>query len=394
MPLQKGSRMDDLATAYRQDHLVNYVAPIGPPLMIVVATFFIFVQSIDILSMPDHLNASRILLLTGSLALYAFAPLVTRYARSGRANAAALSAVGFLTLLSAGVTYARYEHNMNWMLMLPFAGIYTMVSTLFWSRKTHLGLGLMGSMGIPTTATLITATTREEFIIRAEFAVAIMAFSIALYFLMFQAQTRSHRTILDAEYRAQHDWLTGLMNRQHWMLLARKHFEMTTAAAPLPMSLLYIDIDHFKQTNDNHGHEAGDCQLRMVAETLRSTMPTDALIGRFGGEEFIVLLPDTILPGAVALSERINKGLADNPDSIAPLTASIGIAEWVADESIEQLIARADRAMLQAKGLGRSQTVVAGPIIMRPQPTRPASSPSPLWMPVGEIADQRVSSSI
>jgi diguanylate cyclase (GGDEF)-like protein len=382
--------MADLAAEYRQDHLVNYVAPIGPPLIIVVATFFIFVQVVDIFSLSAQLDASRMLLLLGSVALYGFASLVTRYARAGRGNAAALSAIGFLTLLSAGVTYARYEHNMHWMLMLPFAGITTMVSTLFWSRKTHLGLGLMGSMGIPTTATLLTASTREEFLIRAEFAVAIIAFSIALYFLMHQAQTRSHRTILDAEHRAQHDWLTGLKNRQHWMVLARKRFEQATTN-PVPMSLLYVDVDHFKQTNDQYGHEAGDYQLRMVADTLRNAMPTEAIIGRFGGEEFIVLLPLTVLSGAVALSERINKGLAENPDSIAPLTASIGIAEWVDDESIEQLIARADRAMLQAKGLGRSQTVVAGPIILRPQ-IRPATTPSPLWMPVGEIVDQRASS--
>ena len=129
----------------------------------------------------------------------------------------------------------------------------------------------------------------------------------------------------------------------------------------------------------------------MVAQTLRSEMPNDAIIGRFGGEEFVVLLPRTMLAGAVAFSEQFNHGLAHNPTSLAPLTASIGIAEWVNGETIETLIMRADRAMLQAKALGRSQTVVAGPIILRPQP-QPRSMPTPtypepLWIPVGETAD-------
>jgi diguanylate cyclase (GGDEF)-like protein len=276
---------------------------------------------------------------------------------------------------------------MHWMMMLPYAGIYTMVSTLLWSRKTHLILGLVGSMGIPTVATLVTATTAGELLNRLVFVSAMYVFSIALYFLLHRIHILNYRISLDARYRAHHDWLTGLINRQHWMELARCQFDRATAQAT-PMSLLYIDIDHFKQTNDQYGHEAGDRQLQMVAQTLQNEMPADAIIGRFGGEEFVVLLPHTMLGGAVAYSECLGQGLANNPASIAPLTASIGVAEWVRNEPIESLITRADRAMLQAKALGRAQTVVAGPILLRPQPRPTPATVQPLWIPVGEPADR------
>ncbi|HVL22745.1 MAG TPA: GGDEF domain-containing protein [Thermomicrobiales bacterium] len=382
--------MTDLTADYRQDHLANYMVPVGPPLIFVVTTFFVIAQVVDVLTTPSTFLSTRILTVLASVALFGFAPVLSHFARAGRTNAAALSAITFLTLMSIGITHARYADGMHWMMMLPYAGIYTMISTLLWSRKTHLGLGLLGSMGIPSVATLVTATTASEFFNRLVFVSAMYVFSIALYFLLHRIHTLNYRIALDARYRAHHDWLTGLINRQRWMELARGQFDHATGLAA-PMSLLYIDIDHFKQTNDQFGHEAGDRQLQMVAQTLRSEMPNDAIIGRFGGEEFVVLLPRTMLAGAVAFSEQFNHGLAHNPTSLAPLTASIGIAEWVNGETIETLIMRADRAMLQAKALGRSQTVVAGPIILRPQP-QPRSMPTPtypepLWIPVGETAD-------
>jgi len=190
--------MDDLADDYRQDHLVNYVARIGPPLMVILTTLFVLAQAVDMLERPHTVGPSRIATVLVGIALSGFAPLLARQARSGRANASAMTAISFLTLLSMTICFARYVHDMHWMMMLPFVGIYTMVSTLFWSRKTHLILGLVGSMGIPTTATLLTATTKSEVLIRAEFSTVIFVSSVALYLLMHQAHTRNHRLTLDA----------------------------------------------------------------------------------------------------------------------------------------------------------------------------------------------------
>jgi diguanylate cyclase (GGDEF)-like protein len=124
-----------------------------------------------------------------------------------------------------------------------------------------------------------------------------------------------------------------------------------------------LDIDHFKTINDTHGHAGGDCVLReLVTRIANEIRPVD-LLGRLGGEEFAILLPDTDIAGAEHLAERLRWSLADSPidsnGTPVAVTASLGVAALRDGEDLESILARADTALYQAKNGGRNRVVRA-----------------------------------
>lgn len=130
-----------------------------------------------------------------------------------------------------------------------------------------------------------------------------------------------------------------------------------------PLSIVMADLDHFKEINDAHGHLFGDKVLAAVAARMSSDARDRDTIGRFGGEEFILILEDTVLAKAGILAERIRKKVGSNPIRIAdvsvPVTLSLGIAEVCDDDDAESVVARADRALYAAKAGGRNRVEVA-----------------------------------
>lgn len=162
---------------------------------------------------------------------------------------------------------------------------------------------------------------------------------------------------------ARRDPLTGLLNRRamHAALddLARRH-----RRAGDTFSLLMIDVDHFKAVNDRHGHEAGDRALAHIARLMTQTLRTRDRVGRFGGEEFIALLPAADLRRALAEAEALRMSVRGQPLTIGAqalqLSVSIGVAEWAGPaEDLARLLARADAALYRAKGLGRDRVEAA-----------------------------------
>src|SRR5918911_1246430 len=161
-----------------------------------------------------------------------------------------------------------------------------------------------------------------------------------------------------AQERAMTDPLTGLLNRyglQH--ILAREHAEARRYTRPL--SCLIIDLDNFKAVNDTYGHAAGDLALQQIAGILREAVRRSDTVFRYGGEEFLVLLPETDLDGAVALGEKIRTSAASRPfgdgERIFNLTLSAGASTLCDDESGNDMIARADMVLYQAKERGRNR---------------------------------------
>lgn len=128
----------------------------------------------------------------------------------------------------------------------------------------------------------------------------------------------------------------------------------------IPLALMVFDIDHFKQINDEFGHHVGDQALQQLCRVVQQNLrPTDTL-GRFGGDEFVVLLPHTQLDSAALIAERIIEQLqAVRVADVASLTASFGVAAWHTDEDYEALFRRADQALYQAKLSGRNRVAVA-----------------------------------
>ena len=159
---------------------------------------------------------------------------------------------------------------------------------------------------------------------------------------------------------ATRDALTGLLNRRA-MLEALTNEAQRVQRGGGPMCLALIDLDHFKRINDTHGHAAGDRVLRGFAEIAREELRATDVLSRWGGEEFMLLLPATGMPAALVCIERVRTRLAATPfDDIAPgmtATFSAGFAQCRGDADLEHAIERADRAMYKAKAEGRNRTV-------------------------------------
>jgi diguanylate cyclase (GGDEF)-like protein len=159
--------------------------------------------------------------------------------------------------------------------------------------------------------------------------------------------------------QANTDNLTGLFNRHKGSELLKYEIARATRYRR-PLSIILMDIDTFKSINDMYGHLAGDVILKGVSDIARETARTTDNVIRWGGEEFVVLLPDTDLEAAVQVAERLREAIAKAPipipDGELSITASLGVA--AKDENtpdIETLLARADQAMYIAKYLGRNR---------------------------------------
>jgi two-component system cell cycle response regulator len=167
-----------------------------------------------------------------------------------------------------------------------------------------------------------------------------------------------------AQARAVTDALTGLLNRyglQH--VLAREHAEARRYNRPL--SCLVIDLDNFKGVNDTYGHLVGDLALQQIAAVLREVVRASDTVFRYGGEEFLVLLPETDLNGAMALAEKIRSRAASRSfgegERAFRLTLSAGAGCLGADESGHDMITRVDMALYHAKEMGRNRVESALP---------------------------------
>ena len=160
------------------------------------------------------------------------------------------------------------------------------------------------------------------------------------------------------------DPLTAVWNRRHFLDLAAAELGRARRHKRR-LSVFLLDLDNFKAVNDGYGHAAGDEALRTTVARAREALRTSDQIARFGGEEFVALLPETDLAGALIVAERVRAAIAGSPvvtdGQAIPITASLGVAEWTgAEPSIELTLRRADAALYDAKQAGRNRVCVAG----------------------------------
>jgi two-component system cell cycle response regulator len=188
--------------------------------------------------------------------------------------------------------------------------------------------------------------------------------------LLARARTQLRRKRLQERLQENHrrslslaltDDLTGLYNRRYVSAHLNELFEREEGADRTAVALL--DIDHFKTVNDRYGHPAGDAVLRQLAERATRYVRSVDLVGRMGGEEFVVVMPETSLAGAVVGAERLRAAVAARPFSLPdggslPVTVSIGVAAGGARrETVESILKRADEALYAAKDSGRNRVV-------------------------------------
>jgi len=177
----------------------------------------------------------------------------------------------------------------------------------------------------------------------------------------FEDITRRRELEDELSYQARYDKLTDLANRRHCEDVLQAEAERSDRYGH-PLSALMIDIDHFKRINDERGHAEGDRVLEWIAEILRNRVRETDLAGRWGGEEFVVLLPSTPATKAHRLAEELRRAVAEAPDSgLMPVTISIGYAGYLQGEGNARFMQRLDRALYAAKREGRNRVIAAEP---------------------------------
>lgn len=260
--------------------------------------------------------------------------------------------------------------------MLGVITILSDPSPHWWTEQPALTLGwiwLLAALGIPLLARLASVVVFCGLLIAAAALFFLMvpstgqvSLGIQFYLLVSIAGgllLRRLRSDMSLDYRrstesvtyaANTDALTGLPNRRGWReqapLLLAEH-----ASSDKPLSLLFIDLDHFKQRNDQYGHAAGDETLNRVGQLLGERLAA-GLAARLGGEEFVCLLPGLDTQETALFAQSLREALAVHPD---PLTFSGGIAQWRPGEDLTELLARGDAAMYRAKQAGRDRVLPA-----------------------------------
>jgi diguanylate cyclase (GGDEF)-like protein len=193
---------------------------------------------------------------------------------------------------------------------------------------------------------------------------AALAIVLALYALVRTARRSRRNSAL-----AHTDYLTGIHNRRGISEIGQALLDRCRQRAE-PFSTLLLDLDHFKSINDAFGHEAGDAALKAVAGELKRHLRHGDELGRYGGEEFVAVLPATSAPRALAIAERLRTAVAAlTPQALGfdrPLSVSVGVVTARGERAFAALIGRADDALYQAKEAGRDRVVVAGAPRLRP----------------------------
>ena len=185
--------------------------------------------------------------------------------------------------------------------------------------------------------------------------IAILLFSLLLLAISLKKRNRRlHRLAMTDE-------LTGIANRRRIMMQA-EHERIKMQHSTQPLCILILDLDHFKQINDTYGHDAGDTVLQQVSITMSGLLRQQDYVGRTGGEEFMIVLPDTQPEQAQAIAERIRIAVAKlDLTTIAPalqVSCSIGLTQAQSNELLNSSIARADKALYRAKAEGRNRVVL------------------------------------
>ncbi|MDD2850855.1 MAG: diguanylate cyclase [Desulfuromonadaceae bacterium] len=218
------------------------------------------------------------------------------------------------------------------------------------------------SVSLPATDVLKQINENRYYIVLIAFAIVVLIFAIIRYIsrVFIGDLNRAEQHLREMASR---DYLTSLLNRREAFRRIQEERERAKRAET-PISFLLFDIDHFKRLNDTYGHDAGDAVLKQLAIKLLEALRDYDIVCRYGGEEFLIVSPDTDLEQAFKLAERLRVTIAETNINAAlqdiSITVSIGVTQLQAEESIEAVISRADAALYQAKNGGRNRVIALG----------------------------------
>jgi diguanylate cyclase (GGDEF)-like protein len=235
---------------------------------------------------------------------------------------------------------------------LPYCVLSAVGASFFWLRRRHFICGQLAAFVPPLLLMLTTTNSRQEWSFAIQLSGVAIVASSGIYLLTARINERMYTLSSEVEHRATYDGLTGVLNRSSWIyraerrLIEDQHLGRHTAC-------LFIDMDRFKQINDALGHSAGDGILGQVAAVLSGFGSAERPVGRIGGDEFVMLLPGSNRRQAEALAEQILAALQSVHHVAGGQVASIGVAASTGTDTLDQLMRRADLAMLQVKNRNR-----------------------------------------
>lgn len=236
---------------------------------------------------------------------------------------------------------------------LPILFVIPVAAAPFWIWHTRLVAACVLCDACAYVALYRTGPTPAENMLFVGMAALFLLVSFAIYRCIDQLRRSAYEFQMDLDHAARHDALTGLLSRRPFMAVGE-----AAVAGSRAFSVCFVDLDRFKQVNDRHGHAAGDGVLSRIARKLVDGAPADAAIARMGGEEFVVLLPDTDATQASAYAERLRLAIQDSDIGGFNVTLSVGIAAHRHNDTFQHTLHRADRALLEAKRRGRNRVEV------------------------------------
>ena len=275
-----------------------------------------------------------------------------------------------------GVAYSlSSEQGQQVRTMFASSGLMVLLGIVFWAilkgrsvRKFRFGIYFTstcaGITALVSLARLVTLLAGDDghaglltdspmqLIYLASYSVNVLLVSVGFSIMGHE------KLVEDFQALASRDELTGLYNRRYFTEVAEQEIQRAERYRR-DLSVILIDIDNFKAINDTYGHEAGDKVIKDIANVMRQNFRETDLFGRYGGEEFTVLLSETQIPDAVALSERMRQAIVQRlvkfENKEISYTASFGVAHGEAGVSLDQLLRQADKALYYAKESGRNR---------------------------------------
>jgi diguanylate cyclase (GGDEF)-like protein len=279
-------------------------------------------------------------------------------------NVLVLSLVSYLWILICETDFVLIANRLDGGMTYGIGGfMFFMLASIVFSQCFPLFLNLTMAFSLALLPHLLGIAGIAHSFQHANYAVLIWPATFVVLFMQFfitQNYLRRYDLERQLELAANTDPMTGASNRRHFMNLFSQEITRVRRTGQC-LSLLMLDIDHFKKVNDTYGHPTGDEVIRKVADICRVGSREVDIVARLGGEEFAVLLPGTDEQGAIAVAERI-RALIEGTTVPTPVnsalhfTASLGVAKLALDEpDQEALMARADAALYQAKMTGRNR---------------------------------------
>jgi diguanylate cyclase (GGDEF)-like protein len=204
----------------------------------------------------------------------------------------------------------------------------------------------------------------------------VITLGVLCWVILLRSRVKQQTELL--RHQATHDALTGIWNRRAVLDMLQREFEIAARAHSL-IGIMMLDADHFKRINDTYGHQAGDLVLKELTRRIQSSLRSFDLSGRYGGEEFLVIVPGCNADQVMKCAERIRAAVADSPIDAegVPLSVTVSIGTAVLDpilNSQQEALAAADGALYRAKNSGRNRVISAEENISTPQHPRPVSA--------------------